>query len=99
VRSIFAAGAAAGTRGMRKLSAVPSSATATTMTPNQPQPIFPRVEHEAAARDADDDRHERAHFEDTVGARQVAIGEHLRQDSVFRGLKNVACSAIRKSTA
>ena len=45
---------------------------------------FPDREEDAAARDAEHDRDEGAHFEQRVAARKIAIGNHLRHDAVFR---------------
>ena len=78
----------AGTRVMRRLAAKPMAAMASVTTPMRQGVRLPDGEEHAAAGDAEHDRHEGAHFEQRVAAREIAVGEHLGHDAVFGGAED-----------
>jgi hypothetical protein len=51
---------------------------------NDPQVVLPEIEREAADGRAGDNRNERTHFENAVGARQIAFGKYLGQNPILR---------------
>ena len=78
---------------------VPTIATATTISPTiQQRGRAQRVEEPLPMRRAEDDRGERAHLEQAVRARQIAVGQDLREDAVFRRAEERRLRAIRNST-
>ncbi len=50
---------------------------------DQRQMVFPNAEDGAAQRRAQDDRHEGAHLQEPIAARQVFVGQHFGQDAVL----------------
>ena len=89
----------AGTRVMRQLVAKPVTAMASVATPIRHGAAFHTREQHAAARDAENDRDEGAHFEQRVAAREVAVAEHLGHDAVFRGAEDGGVQAHEEDHA
>ena len=70
---------------MPKLVSVPTTATASSAAPIFHGSPCQRPEQDAAGGGAQDDGDEGAHLEQAVGARELLVRQHFRQDAVLGG--------------